>query len=79
VTDPRLAARAIAGMVLGVLTLRLLGDRQLAARWADVPDTLAELILHGLIPTAGDPPVAGGNGANDADVDAAEAGRHRRA
>src|SRR5262249_34043307 len=46
--DPRLANRAIAGMVLGVLLLRILGDPYLQDHWDQVPDVLADLLLHGL-------------------------------
>jgi AcrR family transcriptional regulator len=46
--DAALVTRALAGMVLGVLLLRLLDDRLLAERWDDVPDALAGVFLHGL-------------------------------
>ena len=52
--DPRLTTRALAGLVLGLLMLRLMGDPQLETRWEDVPDGLAELIIHGLDPRDGD-------------------------
>jgi AcrR family transcriptional regulator len=44
-----LATRAIAGLVLGVLVLRLLDDPVLAARWDDLPDALADLLVHGIL------------------------------
>lgn len=47
--DTRLALRAVAGMTLGVLMLRLLGDPLLEARWDEVPDLLADFIVSGLI------------------------------
>jgi TetR/AcrR family fatty acid metabolism transcriptional regulator len=53
--DTQLATRALAGMVLGVLMLRLMGDPQLEARWNDVSSFLAELIIYGLDPAEGDP------------------------
>jgi AcrR family transcriptional regulator len=52
--DPQLANRAIAGMVLGVLLLRVLGDPYLQAHWGQVPDVLADLLLHGLHVSEGD-------------------------
>jgi AcrR family transcriptional regulator len=52
--DPQLANRAIAGMVLGVLLLRVLGDPYLQNHWDQVPDVLADLFLHGLRVTEGD-------------------------
>lgn len=52
--DPRLMLRAVAGMTLGVLVLRLMGDSLLQAQWDEVPDALAELILHGIQPAEGD-------------------------
>lgn len=52
--DPRLASRAMAGMVLGVLLLRVLGDPYLQDHWDQVPDVLADLLLHGLRVSEGD-------------------------
>ena len=52
--DPHLTTRALAGMVLGLLILRLMGDSELEARWEDLPDVIAELIIHGLDPRDGD-------------------------
>jgi AcrR family transcriptional regulator len=52
--DPQLANRAIAGMVLGVLLLRVLGDPYLQNHWDQVSDILADLLLHGLRVTEGD-------------------------
>lgn len=52
--DPQLTLRAIAGMTLGMLLLRLMGDTYLQTRWKEVPDVLAELILHGIAPANGD-------------------------
>jgi TetR/AcrR family fatty acid metabolism transcriptional regulator len=45
-----LAARAIAGMVLGLLLLELLGDQEMAALWHDAPTALAALLSDGLRP-----------------------------
>jgi AcrR family transcriptional regulator len=46
--DPALGTRALAGLVLGTLLLRLLDDPLLAERWQEVPDALAHLLVHGL-------------------------------
>ncbi len=49
--DPSLVVRVIAGSVLGLLVLQLLGDQELAARWQEIPDVLATLFLDGRTPT----------------------------
>jgi TetR/AcrR family fatty acid metabolism transcriptional regulator len=46
--DLPLTARVVAGSVLGLMVLQLLGDETLAARWQDVPDAIADLLLPGL-------------------------------
>lgn len=46
--DPRLATRAMAGTVLGLLLLRMLGDAYLEEHWSQVADVVADLVLHGL-------------------------------
>jgi AcrR family transcriptional regulator len=58
--DPALGSRALAGLVLGTLLLRLLDDPVLAERWQEVPDVLAHLLIHGLVPAdvIGAPPDA---------------------
>jgi AcrR family transcriptional regulator len=48
--DAALTARVLAGMVLGVLMLRLLGDPVLATRWDELPEVLTGAIVHGLMP-----------------------------
>ena len=48
--DPALAARVLAGGVLGVLLLRLLGDPVLANRWGELPAVLTAATMHGLLP-----------------------------
>lgn len=53
--DPQLAARALAGMTLGVLLLRLLGDPTVQERWAEMPDVIATILAHGLLPEGGSP------------------------
>lgn len=46
--DVPLAVRALQGMFVGLLVLRILGDRVLQSRWDDVPEVLATLIFDGL-------------------------------
>jgi AcrR family transcriptional regulator len=46
--DPRLATRAMAGAVLGLLRIRMLGDSYLHEHWGKVGDVLADLMIHGL-------------------------------
>lgn len=62
--DLPLALRAVSGMMLGVLMLRLMGDPLLEAQWDDVPDVLADFIISGLIRTQG-----GSNDYNGTDTD----------
>jgi AcrR family transcriptional regulator len=52
--DPRLADRAMAGMVVGMLLLRVLGDPYLQSHWDQVPGVLADMLLHGLCVAEGD-------------------------
>lgn len=47
-TDAPLAVRAVAGAVLGVLVLGLLGDEEIGSRPGEVSDVLAGLLIHGL-------------------------------
>jgi AcrR family transcriptional regulator len=46
--DAPLAMRSVAGAVLGVLVLGLLGDEEIGSRSDEVPDVLAGLLIHGL-------------------------------
>ena len=48
--DVPLVVRALQGMIVGLLILRILGDEPLQSRWGDVPDVLATLIFSGLCP-----------------------------
>ncbi len=48
--DIPLALRTIAATVLGLLTLRIMGDTQLQSRWDALPDLLTTLVLDGLLP-----------------------------
>ena len=52
-TDAPLAMRSVAGAVLGVLILGLLGDEEIGSRSDMVPDVLAGLLLDGLDATEG--------------------------
>jgi AcrR family transcriptional regulator len=53
-TDAALAMRSVAGAVLGVLVLALLGDEEINSRWDEVPDVLAGLLIQGLGAGEGD-------------------------
>jgi len=46
--DIPLTTRAISGMFLGVLILRMMGDSELEQKWDDLPDLLAEIMLTGI-------------------------------
>src|SRR5215813_1961304 len=46
--DLPLSMRIVAGSVLGLMVLQLLGDKTLEARWQEIPDALANLLLPGL-------------------------------
>jgi AcrR family transcriptional regulator len=52
--DAPLAMRSVAGAVLGVLVLGLLGDEEIGSRSDEVPDVLAGLLIHGLGAAEGD-------------------------
>lgn len=47
--DAALTTRILAGSLLGLMVLQLLGDETLAARWREIPDALAGLLLPGLL------------------------------
>ncbi|HEU5440116.1 MAG TPA: TetR/AcrR family transcriptional regulator [Ktedonobacterales bacterium] len=46
--DLPLSVRVVAGSVLGLMVLQLLGDETLSARWQELPDVIADLLLPGL-------------------------------
>ncbi len=46
--DIPLTVRAMAGMLLGLLTLQLLGDEVIAQRWEELPEILTTLLFDGL-------------------------------
>ncbi|WP_425147855.1 TetR/AcrR family transcriptional regulator [Deinococcus sp.] len=43
-----LTMRALSALILGLLLERLMGDATLEDRWDEVPEALAELLIHGL-------------------------------
>jgi len=53
-TDTLLAMRSVAGALLGVLVLGLLGDEEIGSRPDEVPDVLAGLLADGLHASGGD-------------------------
>jgi AcrR family transcriptional regulator len=53
-TDASLAMRSVAGAVLGLLVLGLLGDEEVGSRPDEIPVVLAGLLVHGLGATEGD-------------------------
>ncbi len=59
--DLPLSTRIVAGSVLGLMVLQLLGDETLAARWREIPDAIADLLLPGLTLT---PPAPARNDAS---------------
>jgi AcrR family transcriptional regulator len=48
-----LTVRAIAGLILGLLTLQFLGDEIIAQRWEELPEVLTSLLFDGLQPGNG--------------------------
>ncbi len=46
--DVPLTVRSLAGNVLGLLILQILGDEQIRSRWEELPDVLAEIVFRGL-------------------------------
>ena len=53
-TDVSLAMRVVAGSVLGLLVLGLLGEKEVASRWDEASGVLGKLLLHGLEKMEGD-------------------------
>jgi AcrR family transcriptional regulator len=51
--DVPLAMRAVAGSVLGLLVLDLLGDEELGSRWDEAAGVLSDVLLRGLENTGG--------------------------
>jgi len=49
-----LTVRALQGMFVGLLVLRILGDEPLRTGWDDVPEVLATLVFDGLRPGEGE-------------------------
>jgi len=52
-TEVPLTMRAVAGSVLGLLVLDLLGDEELGSRWDEAAGVLSVVLLHGLENTGG--------------------------
>jgi len=52
-TDAPLAMRSVAGSILGILLLGLLGDEEINSQWDEVPEVLTGLLMHGLDVTEG--------------------------
>ena len=48
-----LTVRAVQGMFVGLLILRILGDEQLLSGWDELPEVIATLIFNGLSPRDG--------------------------
>jgi AcrR family transcriptional regulator len=65
--DLPLSVRIVAGSVLGLMVLQLLGDQTLAARWRELPDAIADLLLPGFTLTPGPPAPAHNKGNDDHD------------
>jgi len=51
--DVPLTVRAIQGMFVGLLVLRILGDEPLQSGWDNMPEVLATLVFDGLSPREG--------------------------
>jgi AcrR family transcriptional regulator len=49
-----LAVRAVQGMFIGLMVLRILGDEEVLSGWEDIPEVLATIIFEGLSPREGD-------------------------
>ena len=43
-----LKLRAVAGLILGMILVRVMGDEVVAERWDELPDLLADLLIGGL-------------------------------
>jgi AcrR family transcriptional regulator len=52
-TDPAMATRVLAGAVIGLIIMRLLGDEYLQTHWNELPDALAAVIRRGIIMNGG--------------------------
>ncbi len=51
--DASLTVRAVQGMFIGLIVLRILGDEPLESGWDDMPEVLGTLIFDGLRPREG--------------------------
>ena len=52
--DVSLAVRAVQGMFVGLLMMRILGDGPIRARWDDLPEVMGTIIFDGLSPRGGE-------------------------
>jgi hypothetical protein len=48
-----LAVRAVQGMFVGLIILRILGDETLLSEWDELPEVLATILFDGLSPRDG--------------------------
>lgn len=53
-TNVPLVVRTLAGTVLGLMVLDLLGDEEIKARWQDIPEMVASIMSIGLESVEGD-------------------------
>ncbi len=49
-----LTVRAVQGMFIGLIVLRILGDEPLESGWDNIPEVLGTLIFDGLRPREGE-------------------------
>jgi AcrR family transcriptional regulator len=52
--DVSLAVRAVQGMFVGLLMMRILGDGTIRAGWEDLPEVIGTIIFDGLSPRDGE-------------------------
>ncbi len=52
--DVSLAVRAVQGMFVGLLMMRMLGDGPIRAGWDDLPEVIGTIIFDGLSPRGGE-------------------------
>ncbi len=52
--DVKLWLRSVAGMTVGLLMLRIMGDPELQNRWDELPDLIVDMMLDGIARTQGE-------------------------
>jgi AcrR family transcriptional regulator len=52
--DIALMLRLTSATVVGILVLRILGDREIVGKWDQIPDLLTTMMLDGILPPKGD-------------------------